>query len=68
MHGQMSQSHDLEPINLWLKTTLHTHSHIASKVKIEDTIEMGLEQQLQAPHEKPFKDYFSSLLIWTDYA
>ena len=57
----ISQSHDLELIDFELEKTLRSHRHIASKVKIEDKLEMDLEQQPQAPQEKPFKEYFSPL-------
>ena len=43
MHGRRSQLYNLEPIDLELETTLHTHRHIASKVKSEDKIEIDLE-------------------------
>ena len=59
MHCRMSQSHNLEAINLELEETFCTLRHIASKVKIEDKIEMNLEQQPQAHQERLFKDYFS---------
>lgn len=61
MHDRRSQSPNLEPVNLKLEKTLYTLRHVASKVKIEDKTEMDLQQQAQAPQERPFKDYFNPL-------
>ena len=61
MHGRRPQSHDLEHIVLELEKTLCIQRRIASKVKFEDKIEVDVEQQPQAPQERPFKDYFSLL-------
>ena len=52
MHGRSSLLHNLEPIDLELEKTLRTYKHVKNK--------MDLQQQ-QAPHERPFKDYFSPL-------
>ena len=56
MHDRRSQSPNLEPVNLKLEKTLYTLRHVASKVKIEDKIEINLEQP-QALEE----EYFSPL-------
>ena len=50
----MSLLPNLEPIDLEFEKTLRTHKHDKNK------IEMDLQQQ-QAPQERSFKDYFSSL-------
>ena len=57
MHGQRSLLPNLEPIDLELEKTLRTHKHVAIKSRIE----MDLQQQQQAPQERPFKDYFNPL-------
>ena len=58
MHGRMSLLPNLEPIDLELEKTLLTHKHVV----IKDKIKMDLQQQRKpAPHERPFKDYFSPL-------
>ena len=54
MHGRRSLLSNLEPIDLELEKTLRIHKRIKKK------FEMDLQQQ-QAPHERPFKDYFSRL-------
>ena len=51
MHGRRSLLPNLEPIDLKLEKTLRTHKHFKNK----------FEMDLQAPHERPFKDYFSPL-------
>ena len=57
MHGRRSLLPNLEPIDFELEKTLRTHKHVAIKNKIE----MDLQQEQQAPHESPFKKYFSPL-------
>ena len=49
MHGRRSLLPNLEPIDLELEKTLRTHKHVKNKM------------DLQAPQERPFKDYFSPL-------
>ena len=44
MHGRRSLFPNLEPIDLELEKTLHTHKQVNNKM------------DLQAPHERPFKD------------
>ena len=56
MHGQRSLLHNFKPIDLKLEKIIRTHK----RVVIKDKSEMDLQQQ-QAPHERPFKDYFSPL-------
>ena len=51
MHGRRSLLPNLEPIDLELEKTLRTQKHIKNK--------FGMD--LQAPQERPFKDYFSPL-------
>ncbi|KAH9793911.1 hypothetical protein KPL71_004706 [Citrus sinensis] len=50
MHGRRSLLPNLEPIDLELEKTLRTQKHINK---------FGMD--LQAPQERPFKDYFSPL-------
>ena len=61
MYGRRPQSNELEHIDIELEKTLCIQRHIASMVKFEDNIEIDVEQQSQAPKERPFKDYFSLL-------
>ena len=49
MHGRRSLLPNLEPIDLELEKTLRTHKQVKNKM------------DLQAPRERPFKDYFSPL-------
>ena len=49
MHGRRSLFPNLEPINLELEKTLRTHKYVKNRM------------DLQAPQERPFKDYFSPL-------
>ena len=49
MHGRRSLLPNLESIDLELEKTLRTHRHVKNKM------------DLQASHERPFKDYFSPL-------
>ena len=49
MHGRRSLLPNLEPIDLELEKTLRTHKQVKNKM------------DLQAPQERPFKDYFSPL-------
>ena len=51
MHGRRSLLPNLEPIDLELEKTIRTQKHIKNK--------FGMD--LQAPQERPFKDYFSPL-------
>ena len=59
MHGRRSLLPNLEHIDLELEKTLRTHKHVKNK--------MDLQQQ-QAPQERPFKNYFSSLANLSNHA
>ena len=51
MHGRRSLFPNLEPIDLELEKTLRTQKHINK---------FGMD--LQAPQERPFKDYFAHIM------
>ena len=56
MYGRRSQLPNLKCINFELEKIFRRHKHVA----IKDKIEMDLLQP--APHERPFKNYFSPLV------